>query len=50
MKCCDMKAGMLKHVVSFERPAKTRDGGGRYCVRRAIMQLDFSSLAKMEAG
>jgi len=30
MKCCDMNAGMLKQVVSFERPTKASDGAGGF--------------------
>ena len=30
MKCCDLKAGMLKEPISFERMTRTSDGFGGF--------------------
>jgi SPP1 family predicted phage head-tail adaptor len=30
MKCCDMKAGMLKEAVAFQRLTRTSDGAGGF--------------------
>ncbi len=30
MKCCDMHAGMLNEVISFERSTRTSDGSGGF--------------------
>ena len=30
MKCCDMRASMLKHRIQIERKTRTPDGGGGF--------------------
>lgn len=30
MKCCDITAGMLRHIVAFQSPPSTPDGQGGY--------------------